>query len=288
LEYRGHSNRSVVVYGARLCWQSFARQDDLGPNDRKLLSNLVKRGHYSPLNLLWYKFEKFSGDQYLTLIGRNQEFQSYMYYDPNKEILLINARTLKHGQDRQDEICLQLIDQVIDDTPVIFGDTEANLAIREESISPIDVVGYEYVKLLDKFENLYFLEVKGISRALFHEWVRHRQMLCAKSTRYTLKELADVHHADIPAVAERFIVHTGDYYTDRHSCDALWALWENLNFEQNPNDIIKYNLPECYRTHLVTVIPDWSLDNMLKLREGNAALWEWKNWVPRIREATGR
>jgi len=118
----------------------------------------------------------------------------------------------------------------------------------------------------------YSFDIDGISRACLQELARHRHAsLSVKSTRYTLKELRKM-----SANEEDFLVQTGNSYIDSANRLQLktlkWALQDNVS-----NDVVKYMLPEAYKTSLVWTINMRSLQNFLMLRTSSAAL-------PEIRE----
>jgi len=128
----------------------------------------------------------------------------------------------------------------------------------------------------------YSFDIDGCSRACLQELARHRhQSLSVKSTRYTLGELKtqeefilkNVKNSDTMKRAEKFLVFTGDYLVD---CTSVIAL-ENLRVtlvNGKSNDIAKYNIPESYRTSLVSTMNMRSLQNFLSLRTDKSALWE--------------
>lgn len=115
----------------------------------------------------------------------------------------------------------------------------------------------------------YSFDIDGISRACLQELARHRHTsLSVKSTRYTLKELKEGQ-----GTLDDYLVSTGNKILDDYN-------WEQLNQVQKglqaglSNDIVKYTLPEAYKTSLVWTINARSLQNFLSLRTDKAALWE--------------
>lgn len=126
----------------------------------------------------------------------------------------------------------------------------------------------------------YTFDIDGISRACLQELARHRHAsISVKSTRYTLKELkkidyefrwTEVHERED---AERFVVLTGDYVTDAHIIRQL-NIVVGATQAGKSNDIIKYLLPEAYKTSLVLTVNARSLQNFLSLRTDRSALWE--------------
>lgn len=115
---------------------------------------------------------------------------------------------------------------------------------------------------------VYNFEIFGISRGCLQELVRHRlASYSVKSTRYTLKELltaGDLSH---------FIVPSGNDSLDSLNIEQLKKLKE-LKEQGVPNDILKYGLPEAFKTHLHFSINARSLRNFLELRLKKDAHWE--------------
>jgi thymidylate synthase (FAD) len=122
----------------------------------------------------------------------------------------------------------------------------------------------------------YTFDIDGISRACLQELARHRHAsLSVKSTRYTLKELKEIHEDDTYKLSE-YLVSTGNKDIDETNALQLSAVVDELKVNTS-NDIVKYMLPEAYKTSLVWTINLRSLKNFLKLRTSPAAL-------PEIRE----
>lgn len=116
----------------------------------------------------------------------------------------------------------------------------------------------------------YTFDVDGISRACLQELARHRmQSLSVKSTRYTLKELKDTHDEEL----YKFAVTTGDVDVDDAVVETLKDVKALLNMGKS-NDIVKFALPEAYKTSLVSTMNMRGLQNFLQLRTSRAALWE--------------
>ena len=118
----------------------------------------------------------------------------------------------------------------------------------------------------------YSFDIDGISRACLQELARHRHAsMSVKSTRYTLKELKEAKYTT-QAVMD-FLVKV-DEATDEYNFYALCKIREELVYSKDSNDILKYMLPESYKTSLVWTINMRSLQNFLALRTNKAALWE--------------
>ena len=141
----------------------------------------------------------------------------------------------------------------------------------------------------------YNFEIKGVSRALLQELARHRMAnLSVKSTRYTLKELRteEEFFGYTPAGRERaskYVVlppvsigGNGDL-----ACAIIEGL-ENLRVliaSGMSNDLVKYCLPEAYKTELVWTCNARALQNFLHLRSNKSALWEIRDLAKAIFEA---
>ena len=158
----------------------------------------------------------------------------------------------------------------------------------EKDIELIERVGNKF-KHASTLEHLsYNFYIQGISRALLQELARHRvASLSVKSTRYTLKELkkeAKFELGDFDRAA-RFIVLTGDETVDNASIKALENLREILANTTKSLDIVKYCLPECYKTELTWSVNARSLQNFLSLRSSKSALWEIRNLSLKLYES---
>jgi len=117
----------------------------------------------------------------------------------------------------------------------------------------------------------YTFDIDGVSRALLQELSRHRHAsLSVKSTRYTLKELKNA--TDL----ESFLVKIGPGFDPKWNIDVLKNIQEMLKTGIS-TDIVKYMLPEAYKTSLVWTINMRSLQNFLSLRTDKSALWEIRN-----------
>lgn len=140
-------------------------------------------------------------------------------------------------------------------------------------------------------EHLYYnFTIKGVSRALLQELARHRiASLSVKSTRYTLSELKKEqpfidYSTNIPngsitkesfKRAYKYLVFTGEDEIDTFSIRALENLRKSVGVYSN--DIIKYCLPESYKTSLAWSVNAISLQNFLSLRSSSSALREIKD-----------
>lgn len=145
----------------------------------------------------------------------------------------------------------------------------------------IEKVGNKY-KHSSTLEHLtYNFYIQGVSRALLQELARHRiASLSVKSTRYTLKELAEI-PLNLAAlspvkqyeVAEKYCVMTGNALVDKRITQAFLEV-QCLKLIDIPNDIAKFALPDAYKTEFTWSINARSLQNFLYLRTSKSAMWE--------------
>lgn len=158
----------------------------------------------------------------------------------------------------------------------------------EKDVELIERVGNKF-KHASTLEHLsYNFYIQGISRALLQELARHRvASLSVKSTRYTLKELKKEFKFELGDFerAARFIVLTGDETVDNASIKALENLRGILANTTKSLDIVKYCLPECYKTELTWSVNARSLQNFLSLRSSKSALWEIRNLSIKLYES---
>ena len=155
----------------------------------------------------------------------------------------------------------------------------------EKDVELIERVGNKF-KHASTLEHLYYnFYVQGVSRALLQELARHRiASLSVKSTRYTLKELrneAPFLQSDFNN-AVRYLVLTGNELIDNASIKALENLREILATTTTSLDIVKYCLPEAYKTELTWSVNARSLQNFLSLRSSKSALWEIRELARKI------
>ncbi len=133
----------------------------------------------------------------------------------------------------------------------------------------------------------YTFKIEGVSRALLQELVRHRMAsYTVRSTRYTLKDLTkdkDIKKANTPAgykkIVERYCVvpELPDevllkfYQTTAQNLKHILLFLSKYKLS---NDLIKYLLPESFKTELIMTLNARSFRNFLGLRTSKAALWE--------------
>ena len=158
----------------------------------------------------------------------------------------------------------------------------------EKDVELIERVGNKF-KHASTLEHLYYnFYVQGVSRALLQELARHRiASLSVKSTRYTLKELrneAPFLQSDFNNAA-KYLILTGNELIDNASIKALENLREILATTTTSLDIVKYCLPEAYKTELTWSVNARSLQNFLSLRSSKSALWEIRELARKIYDA---
>lgn len=166
-----------------------------------------------------------------------------------------------------------------DSTDDICGQVDKNLIIRIGNKE-------KHASTLEHLTFTFFIE--GISRACLQELARHRiASLSVKSTRYTLKELKNdsvfqtlLHPVEVENlknnmenVFTKYLVFTGNKDVDLASCIALANLGYLVNTGVS-NDLVKYCIPEAYKTTLTWTINARALQNFLSLRTTPRALWE--------------
>ena len=133
--------------------------------------------------------------------------------------------------------------------------------------------------------------IQGISRLNLMELTRHRlASYSVKSTRYTLKELRNESEFTIKDKerASKYINLTDNNNVDECSIQALENVRRLVNNAVNYNvtqDLIKYALPECYKTDLTFSINVRSLRNLVKLRTSKTAHFEIRNLAYKLYEA---
>lgn len=133
---------------------------------------------------------------------------------------------------------------------------------------------------------VYWFDIDGISRACLQELARHRTArLTVKSSRYTLNELKNEKDYNIePSTvyrltddaferATKYVVLTSNDIVNESIVFALEELRCNIK-EGYSNDIVKYCLPEAFKTRLQWQIDGRNLQNFLELRTSKDALWE--------------
>lgn len=126
----------------------------------------------------------------------------------------------------------------------------------------------------------YSFEIDGISRACLQELARHRMAsYSVQSSRYVLHKILkseDPFTEEYPDYIQRaikYVVLGNDGLTNAATIDSLNAL-RVLVVAGASNDVIKYAMPEAFKTRLVWTINARSLQNFLSLRTSRSALAE--------------
>jgi len=176
--------------------------------------------------------------------------------------------------------------ELLHNTPLEIADLAISKCWDKKSTDGINRermqrVGVKF-KHASTLEHVYYnFDIDGISRACLQELARHRMSsFSVKSSRYTLKELKDAPCMwyDAPKdcdweTGKRFLVMTGENFIDSHNIFTLGSI-QNRLLQGLSNDVVKYQLPEAYKTSLVWTINIRSLRNFLALRSSKSALWE--------------
>lgn len=159
--------------------------------------------------------------------------------------------------------------------------TAARICYGSES----DNLGDNDMKLLTRLARLghetpfeqgtFTFVVKGVSRALLQELVRHRiQSLNVRSTRFTINKLVeDYGYRDY----NKYFVSVDDFVDSVNAMNVENVISQirEESLENNvKNDKIKYLFPETLKTQLISTMNLRSLSNFFKLRRSKAALWE--------------
>lgn len=140
---------------------------------------------------------------------------------------------------------------------------------------------------------VYTFDISGISRACLQELARHRiASYTVKSSRYTLDELKK-ESAFVQGInynkkedrytyiftrnamnrASKYLVMTSEERVNTNNIVKLDMLRISVH-SGIANDMSKFELPEAYKTSLVMSINVRSLQNFIKLRTHQSALWE--------------
>jgi len=177
--------------------------------------------------------------------------------------------------------------ELLHNTPLIVADTAIGKcwdkcsATGEVNEKRMHRVGNKF-KHASTLEHVsYNFDISGISRALLQELARHRiASLSVKSSRYTLGELKNA-TLKTRDDHENFVVFTNNDFIDIQICKGLQRLQLAVQ-EGISNDLVKYCMPEAYKTSLVWTINMRSLQNFIALRSNKSALWEIRELAVRV------
>jgi thymidylate synthase (FAD) len=119
----------------------------------------------------------------------------------------------------------------------------------------------------------------AFSRACLQELARHRiASPSVESTRWALKRILKHATSDsLREFADQYMTLTGDQEVDEANIQQIGkvAEWSSApKEERKPNDVIKFAIPEAFKTKLLFTINARSLRNLFRLRTSNRALWE--------------
>lgn len=176
-----------------------------------------------------------------------------------------------------------------------------------DSFDKSDNLGKKDLDLIDRVCNKYKHEstmehivfsfnIEGISRLCLQELARHRiTSLSVKSTRYTLKQLANEKPFwnfidETPVLgaisrSQKYINYPKGKESSYEDINPQLKQLEILRQELNNGrtiDEAKYYLPESYKTNLVWTINARSLKNFLNLRLSKAAHYEIRELAEKI------
>lgn len=152
-----------------------------------------------------------------------------------------------------------------------------------------ECIGEKDIELLDRVVNkhshestiehiVFTFDIKGISRACLQELARHRMAsYSVQSSRYTLKKLVrDVEEFkvdDLDTLSQFFYIKPIEDNPELISSLVVQANELLKHAKSNlANDVIKYLLPEAYKTNLIFTINLRSLRNFINLRSTRRAL----------------
>jgi thymidylate synthase (FAD) len=163
------------------------------------------------------------------------------------------------------------------------SDSNENILGKDDK-SLIYRVGNQF-KHSSTLEHIYYnFQIDGVSRAVLQELARHRMTsLSVKSTRYTLKELKNEEKFIDKIKASKYVVFTDNEIINNIIIQQLNNLLLAVQSGAS-NDIVKYTLPEAYKTSLAWSINLRSLQNFIQLRTHKSALWEIRNLAYEIFE----
>jgi len=159
----------------------------------------------------------------------------------------------------------------------------------ENSLGPNDrkllysVINKGHHSVLEHF--VYTFEVEGVSRAFLQEFVRHRHVsLTVQSTRFTLKKILNSEDLDEllvapctdPDVPQRYFEL---YYRNITEENIKQLEYIKSHIQELPNDVLKYLLPEAFKTSFVATTNARELAHIIDLRHHPNVLCEFRRFV---------
>jgi len=180
----------------------------------------------------------------------------------------------------------------------ILNISDYNICVRGirtcwNSFNKSDNGGIKDIELIDRVGNKYKhksvlehiiiqLEIKDISRALLQQLVRHRHIsISVKSTRYTLKELKGIKLKTLEDL-EKYCVLSNNLDVDLAILKQMQRVINLINNNYS-NDVIKYALPEAFKTQLIMTLNLRELQHIYYLRSSKSAMLEFRNLVNLIK-----
>jgi len=160
---------------------------------------------------------------------------------------------------------------------------------KENKLGPNDkkllylVIEQGHHSVLEHF--VYTFEVEGVSRAFLQEFVRHRHIsLTVQSTRFALKKLLKTNALDDllvvpctdPEVPQRYFEL---YYRNITEQNLKQLEYIKSHIQELPNDVLKYLLPEAFKTAFVATTNARELGHLIELRHKENVLCEFRRFA---------
>ena len=164
-------------------------------------------------------------------------------------------------------------------TPLDIGLTALSKPYQKEEVSKeLFVKVAKVMKHESIMEHIVFsFDIDGISRLCLQELARHRiASLTVRSTRYTLQHMINDQYWKL----DKYFVIPANLSEDIYNDYIMYLTEQILQLKRfyekgmKNNDILKYLLPESFRTSLVWTINARSLLNFLQLRLASTAHFE--------------
>jgi len=296
---------SNAVIAGRTAWQSFHKggnydlpTDNITEDDFDFLDRLFnKYKHISVAEHIWYTFEIKNFNLELMFKVKNE--YNFFSIKGNDLIFSVNLRTIieeiNSNYINNSEIknfYLNLIDYLPKNHQRLFNknsgenieSTFHTISYENELRHRVELLYHYSIKKDMDFErrphSFYTLRLSGFSRALLQELVRHDDLLAitVKSTRYTLKELKNESAFEKNEIglkeANKYLLLQP--VISRAQIEELNILKRHIDAGLS-NDIVKYLLPESYRTECIITLNENNLKNLIKLRTDKSALREFQS-----------
>jgi thymidylate synthase (FAD) len=267
--------------------------------------------HWSVAEHIWYTFKirfKSEYEKLKTMFYVKNEYNFFSESGKNEIVFSVNMRTLyeeKHSNYKNSNIVENFYKELEKFLPVNHQNLLNGRNARKENEKngkdvfhckkeyetngyPIKIKPLYYYNVNDfkcdfsrrKHEFATF-EIKGISRAFLQEIVRHDDLFAGtvKSTRFTLKELQEINDGD-EKFAKFLSIHKESKPEEREKIfriqkESLKTIKDLLNGGAK-RDIVKYALPEGYKTTAVITYNIDNLENLIRLRTEGKVFDEFK------------